>query len=93
MRTYFNISEKILETYMKDISKYKLLTGAEEKILAKRIRNGDKKAMKDLVKANLAFVIDIANGYVNQGLPILDLINSGNLGLIEAAKRFDEGSA
>jgi RNA polymerase primary sigma factor len=90
MRTDFNISEKILEAYKKDIRRYKLLTGDEEKLLAKRIRNGDKKAIKELVMANLSFVIDTANDYKNQGLPILDLINSGNLGLIAAAKKFDD---
>lgn len=75
--------------YLNDVSKYPLLTRVEEKELLRRIAVGDKRALDKLVTANLKFVINIANLYKGQGLDVNELINEGNLGLIEAARRFD----
>ncbi len=75
--------------YLNDVAKYPLLTRPEEKELLARIAQGDKKALDRLVVANLKFVVNIANLYKGQGLDINELINEGNLGLIEAAHRFD----
>lgn len=74
---------------MKDVRKTTLLTKTEELELAKRIQNGDKKAEEKLIVANLRFVISIARQYQNVGIPLGDLINEGNYGLIKAAKRFN----
>src|SRR5271157_4657446 len=82
--------ESGLFLYFKAISKNKPLSLAEEAALAVRIRNGDRKALHALVKANLRFVVSVSRNYQNQGLPLSDIINEGNLGLIRAAKRFDE---
>jgi RNA polymerase primary sigma factor len=76
--------------YLKEISKYKTLPIEEEAKLAVRIRNGDSGALDELVQSNLRFVVSVSRNYQNQGLPLVDLINEGNLGLIRAAKRFDE---
>jgi len=75
--------------YLNDISKYPLLTKAEERALILRIARGDRKAEEKLVLSNLRFVINIASMYKGQGLSINELINEGNIGLIEAARRFD----
>lgn len=82
--------EGSLALYLKEIGKNKSLTLEEEGKLAVRIRKNDKKALEALIKANLRFVVSVARNYQNQGLPLSDLINEGNLGLIRAAKRFDE---
>jgi RNA polymerase primary sigma factor len=86
----FLSDESSLALYLKEISKNKTLTLEEEAQLAIKIRDGDKKALEKLVKANLRFVVSVCRNYQNQGLPLSDLINEGNLGLIRAAKRFDE---
>src|SRR5690606_9048488 len=75
--------------YIKDINKYPLLTRAEEVELLRRVKEGDERAMDRLVCSNLKFVINVAFMYKNQGFSLPELINEGNLGLIEAAKRFD----
>ena len=78
-----------LAAYFQEIKKSKNLTLAEEKVLSTRIRNGDKRAVNLLVQANLKFVVAVCRNYQYQGLPMGDLINEGNLGLIRAAQRFD----
>jgi RNA polymerase primary sigma factor len=75
--------------YFKDVRQSKILTSDEEVKLAKRIKNGDDRAIDELVNANLKFVISIAKDYQGQGLALSDLISEGNYGLIKAAKRFD----
>jgi len=79
-----------LDRYLHEIGKEKLITPEDEVRLAKEIQKGSQKALEDLTKANLRFVVSVAKQYQNQGLSLGDLINEGNLGLIKAAKRFDE---
>jgi RNA polymerase primary sigma factor len=85
-----NRESQSLEKYLHEIGKFSLLTPEEEVELAKRIRNGDEKALDKLTRSNLRFVVSVAKQYQNQGLSLPDLINEGNLGLIKAAQRFDE---
>jgi RNA polymerase primary sigma factor len=85
-----NRADKSLEKYLSDISKEEMITVEEETILARKIRNGDQNALQKLTKANLRFVVSVAKQYQNQGLPLIDIINEGNVGLIKAAKKFDE---
>lgn len=84
----FNTDDSISK-YFREVRKSVILKPQDELILAKRIKDGDKKAVDELVKANLKFVISIAKTYQGQGLPLSDLINEGNYGLIKAAYRFD----
>ena len=82
-------NQEDLTIYLKDVRKTVLLSRSEEIELAKRIREGDRRAEEKLVVANLRFVVSIAKQYQNVGIPLPDLINEGNYGLIKAAKRFD----
>ncbi len=78
-----------IKLYLREIGQVKLLTPEEEVTLAARIKKGDKKAREQMIKANLRLVVKIAHDYENFGLPLLDLINEGNIGLMKAVERFD----
>jgi RNA polymerase primary sigma factor len=82
--------EGSLDQYLRDISAYPLITREDEVVLAKRIRVNDQEALDTLVRSNLRFVVSVAKKYQNQGVALSDLINEGNLGLIRAARKFDE---
>lgn len=82
--------EGSLDQYLKEISQYPLIDRDEEVRLAKAIRKGEEDALNKLVRSNLRFVVSVAKKYQNQGVPLSDLINEGNLGLIRAAHKFDE---
>ncbi len=79
----------ILDQYFAEVSRYPLLKADEEKKLARRIRDGDDEALDELVRRNLRFVVSVAKKYQNRGLPLIDLIGEGNVGLITAARKFD----
>jgi RNA polymerase primary sigma factor len=79
-----------LDKYLQEIGREELITAEEEVVLARKIREGDQRALERLTRANLRFVVSVAKQYQNQGLSLPDLINEGNLGLIKAARRFDE---
>ena len=82
--------ERSLDLYLREIGETPLISSQEEISLARRIKDGDEAALEELTKANLRFVVSVAKQYQNQGLSLADLINEGNIGLIKAAKRFDE---
>ncbi len=82
--------EGSLDQYLKEISQYPLIDREEEARLAGGIRAGDEECLDKLVRSNLRFVVSVAKKYQNQGVPLSDLINEGNLGLIRAAHKFDE---
>lgn len=79
-----------LDKYLTEVGKIDLITSKQEGELARLIRAGDEQALHTITRANLRFVISVAKQYQNQGIPLVDLINEGNVGLIKAAKRFDE---
>jgi len=85
-----NRANQSIDLYLQEIGEVPLLTPEEEVELARLIKQGDEQALEKLTRANLRFVVSIAKGYQNKGLSLGDLINEGNLGLIRAAKRFDE---
>jgi RNA polymerase primary sigma factor len=89
-RSITNRETESLDKYLADIGREGLITADEEVILAQKIKAGDQQALEKLARANLRFVVSVAKQYQNQGLSLPDLISQGNLGLIKAAKRFDE---
>ena len=91
MSNSFNdpLSSRSLKNYLRQIARYPLLTPEEERELGRRIQKGDKEALRKLIESNLRFVVSYVKRYQGMGLPLLDLIHEGNLGLIEAAKRYD----
>lgn len=89
-KQYTKRESQSLDKYFSEIGKVNLLTAEQEIELARKIKEGDPEALEKLTKANLRFVVSVAKQYQNQGLSLGDLINEGNLGLIKAARRFDE---
>lgn len=85
-----NRSTKAVDKYLNDISKIELISQEREVELAKQIKSGSTEALQELVYSNLRFVVSVSKQYQNRGVDLLDLINEGNLGLIKAAKKFDE---
>jgi len=85
----FSDDENILSIYLKEINKIPLLTREEEDYYARRAAKGDKKSQEVLIRANLRFVVNVAKKYQNQGLPLVDIISEGNIGLMNAIERFD----
>ena len=85
----FEFTTDSLQLFLKDIGRVDLLTAAQEVELAKRIERGDHRAKQEMVEANLRLVVSIAKRYRNQGLPFLDLIQEGTIGLVRAAEKFD----
>lgn len=83
-------ASRTIDTYLKDIAQLPLLTPDEEVNLARRIHDGDARALNRMVQGNLRFVVSVAKNYQNMGLELVDLISAGNIGLVTAAKRFDE---
>src|SRR5918996_5097918 len=79
----------ILDQYLYEVSTYPLLKGTEEIDVARRIRAGDPDALQELVQRNLRFVISVPKKYQNRGMPLIDLIGEGNVGLLTAARKFD----
>jgi RNA polymerase primary sigma factor len=85
----YNESEGSLQLYMQEIGKVPLLTREQETKLASQVRRGDRRARERMIEANLRLVVKISYGYANFGLPLLDLINEGNIGLMKAVERFN----
>ncbi|HLH63446.1 MAG TPA: sigma-70 family RNA polymerase sigma factor [Ktedonobacteraceae bacterium] len=83
------ITDDAVKQYLKEIGTYPLLTAEQELLLAERIAHGDQAALHSLIEANLRLVVSIAKRYSNQGLPLLDIVQEGNIGLMRAAEKFD----
>jgi len=83
-------NDGVIDAYLRKISKIPLLAPEAERLLAEKARKGDSHAKKKLIESNLRFVVKIAKAYRNQGLPLMDLIQEGNIGLIESIEKFDE---
>ena len=81
--------DSVLARYLREINRIPLLTREEEEHLARKVAAGDNDAKEALARANLRFVVNVAKRYQNQGLPLLDLISEGNIGLLHAIDRFD----
>ena len=90
IKSITNRENASLDKYLQEIGHEELISAEEEVELAHRIKNGDRKALEKLTKANLRFVVSVAKQYQHQGLTLTDLIDEGNIGLIKAAERFDE---
>lgn len=90
IKSITNRENASLDKYLQEIGHEELISVEEEVELAHRIKNGDRKALEKLTKANLRFVVSVAKQYQNQGLSLPDLINEGNIGLLKAAEKFDE---
>ena len=90
IKSITNRENASLDKYLQEIGHEELISAEEEVGLAHRIKNGDRKALEKLTKANLRFVVSVAKQYQNQGLSLPDLINEGNIGLLKAAEKFDE---
>jgi RNA polymerase primary sigma factor len=90
MKRSENRANQSIDRYLQEIGEVSLLTPEEEVELARRIKQGDQRALEKLTRANLRFVVSVAKVYQNKGLSLGDLINEGNLGLMKAASRFDE---
>ena len=88
-RTILTENDELLAKYFKSISKYPVYNSEEQIELAKKIKNGDEEAREKLITSNLRFVVTCAKKYVGQGVPLIDLINSGNEGLIQSITYFD----
>lgn len=85
----YDAERDILDLYLHEVSKSPLLTPLQETAVARRVRDGDEEAVRELVTKNLRFVISVAKKYQNRGLALVDLIGEGNLGLLTAARKFD----
>ncbi len=83
------LSYDVTQQYLNEIGRYPLLTAREEQALARRVRQGDQAARQQMIERNLRLVVNIAKHYLNRGLPLLDLIEEGNLGLMHALEKFD----
>ena len=88
-RNILTENSELLQQYFKDISKYPIYKGEEQMELAKRMQNGDKRAREQLINSNLRFVVTCAKQYSGQGVPLIDLIQAGNKGLVQSVERYD----
>ena len=88
-KKFIDTSEESISKYLKEVRKYSVLKPNEELVITKKIAEGEDSQIEHLIKANLRFVISVAKEYQGQGVPLVDLINEGNYGLIKAAKKFD----
>lgn len=88
--TFTDRDNLTLDKYLSDVSRESMITQEQEVELTKRIKRGDAAALDQMVRANLRFVISVAKQYQGQGMPLIDMISEGNVGLIKAAEKFDE---